>query len=235
MHDCIGILEWLYQSILNHFDEKLFSTHLGWIVAPYLFFTDLFWMHTSSTSATCRKKLRSHCSKLLAKIRSVNRQAFLSLIERRCMFLLGISADDICQSYPAILELWCCLLNECLSLLFSYPRSCFSFLHVHFQIGGQHGILGAADFEWFHSAWHLSAGTAVLSRPSVRFFSSNHRGIRNNPHGGEVVYRKIIRGGWLLRLFFCGVVMGGQFYWFWRVVVICGIFGVVSLVGVKSR
>ena len=75
----------------------------------------------------------------------------------------------------------------------------------------------------------------MLSRPSVRFFSSNHRGIRNNPHGGEVVYRKIIRGGWLLRLFFCGVVMGGQFYWFWRVVGICGIFGVVSLVGVKSR
>lgn len=99
LHDCIGILEWLYQSILNHFDEKLFSTHLGWIVAPYLFFTDLFWMHTSSTSATCRKKLRSHCSKLLAKIRSVNRQAFLSLIERRCMFLLGISADDVCQSW----------------------------------------------------------------------------------------------------------------------------------------
>ena len=99
LHDCIGILEWLYQSILNHFDEKLFSTHLGWIVAPYLFFTDLFWMHTSSTSATCRKKLRSHCSKLLAKIRSVNRQAFLSLIERRCMFLLGISADEVCQSW----------------------------------------------------------------------------------------------------------------------------------------
>lgn len=38
LHDCIGLLEWLYQSILNHFDEKLFSTHLGWIVAPYLFF-----------------------------------------------------------------------------------------------------------------------------------------------------------------------------------------------------
>lgn len=47
--------------------------------------------------------------------------------------------------------------------------------------------------------------------PVGEFFFSNHRGIRNNPHGGEVVYRKIIRGGWLLRLFFfvCGGGYGG--------------------------
>ena len=45
--------------------------------------------------------------------------------------------------------------------------------------------------------------------PVGEFFFSNHRGIRNNPHGGEVVYRKIIRGGWLLRLIFVGGVIGG--------------------------
>lgn len=56
----------------------------------------------------------------------------------------------------------------------------------------------------------ISAHWPVNSTATAGGCLFNDRGIRNNPHGGEVVYRKIIRGGWLFRLLFLGRTGGGS-------------------------